>query len=472
MAKTLVEHLKSAGLKRVLSYVDRDFDRNAVRIADWLIRRDPEQLAVGSQAQTARNAVLNPQGNWYKLLKSLYTDVDDGVRKRLFENFVINASMIGTPRQRKTALKHGCNVPWAILMDPTSACNLDCQGCWASEYGGKLSLSLQELDGIIRQGKKLGTYLYIFSGGEPLMRKADIVRLCEKHPDCAFLAFTNGTLIDDAFAGEMLRVKNFVPAISIEGFEEATDARRGRGTYRRVIRAMELLKEKRLPFGISLCYTSRNTEVIGSDDYIDHMIGLGAKFAWFFTYMPVGRDAAPELMVSPEQREHMYRAVRAWRNTKPIFTMDFWNDGEYAGGCIAGGRSYLHINAAGDVEPCAFIHYADSNIREHTLLEALRRPLFMQYHHRQPFNDNMLQPCPLLDNPRQLREMVSQAGARSTEAKDPEDVAALCAKCEQASEKWAVTAERLWKEAPRGKNRGRRFFKKEARAETDKAPVA
>ena len=51
----------------------------------------------------------------------------------------------------------------------------------------------------------------------------------------------------------------------------------------------------------------------------------------------------------------MYEQVRKFRQTKPIFTMDFWNDGEYAGGCIAGGRRYLHINAGGDVDPCVFI---------------------------------------------------------------------------------------------------------------------
>ena len=66
--------------------------------------------------------------------------------------------------------------------------------------------------------------------------------------------------------------------------------------------------------------------------------------------------------------------------------MDFWNDGEYVNGCIAGGRDYLHINANGDIEPCAFIHYADSNIKEKTLLEAYQSPLFMQYRRNQPFN--------------------------------------------------------------------------------------
>ena len=75
--------------------------------------------------------------------------------------------------------------------------------------------------------------------------------------------------------------------------------------------------------------------------------------------------------------------------------MDFWNDGEYVGGCIAGGRCYCHINANGDIEPCAFIHYSDSNIREKTLLEAYQSPLFMGYHDNQPWNDNMLRPCPI-----------------------------------------------------------------------------
>ena len=60
----------------------------------------------------------------------------------------------------------------------------------------------------------------------------------------------------------------------------------------------------------------------------------------------------------------MYHRIREIRATKPIFAMDFQNDGEYVGGCIAGGRRYLHINANGDVDPCVFIHYSNANIRE------------------------------------------------------------------------------------------------------------
>lgn len=443
--KTIIENLEAFGLKKVLQYFDKDPDENIPKILDWVEKFDREKI-VQPQIKVFKDIINNPKSNWYKLIKSLWTDIDDKVRKTIFENFIINATIIGGQRQRKAREENECNIPWAILMDPTSACNLKCTGCWAAEYGSHMNMDLDTLDSIIRQGKSIGVYMYIYSGGEPLVRKADIIQLCEKHNDCVFLAFTNGTLIDQEFADEMLRVRNFIPAISIEGFEEETDFRRGQGTYKAVLKAMEILRENKLPFGISCCYTSKNVDVIGSEEYFDSMIEKGAKFAWFFTYMPIGKDAVPELMVTAEQREFMYHQIRNFRNTKPIFTMDFWNDGEYVNGCIAGGRSYLHINANGDIEPCAFIHYSDSNIHEKTLLEALKSPLFMQYYYNQPFNSNHLCPCPLLDNPGKLTEMVEKSGAKSTDMQSPEDVRELSKKCENAAKNWAPVADRLWQE--------------------------
>ena len=217
-------------------------------------------------------------------------------------------------------------------------------------------------------------------------------------------------------------------------------------TFGGYVEAMEILKERKLAFGISCCYTSKNAEVIGSEEYIDDMIAKGAKFAWFFTYMPIGNDAVTDLIATAEQREYMYHQIRKFRKTKPLFTMDFWNDGEFVHGCIAGGRNYLHINANGDIEPCAFVHYSDSNIREKTLLEAYMSPMFMQYHDNQPFNDNMLRPCPVLDNAGKLAEMVHACGAHSTDLQSPEDVDDYCERCRPTAEAWAITADRLWKE--------------------------
>ncbi|HCO48465.1 MAG TPA: radical SAM protein, partial [Spirochaetaceae bacterium] len=94
------------------------------------------------------------------------------------------------------------------------------------------------------------------------------------------------------------------------------------------------------------------------------------------------------------------------------------------------------INANGDIEPCAFIHYSDSNIREKSVLDACRSPLFMEYRKGQPFNDNHLRPCPLLDNKGTLIRMVEASGAKSTDMQQPEDVHKLSAKCAQAADNW------------------------------------
>ena len=55
-----------------------------------------------------------------------------------------------------------------------------------------------------------------------------------------------------------------------------------------------------------------------------------------------------------------------------------------------------------------FIHYSDSNIRETTLFEVLQSPLIMAYHDGRPFNENHLRPCPMLENPELLREMIAK----------------------------------------------------------------
>lgn len=242
----------------------------------------------------------------------------------------------------------------------------------------------------------------------------------------------------------MLRVKNFVPAISLEGFEDANDDRRGEGVYHKVRKAMELLKEKGLPFGISVCYTSQNYQDVTSEKFFDMIIDAGALFVWFFHYMPVGQGAATELLPTPEQRTVVYEKIRAFRKTKAIFSMDFQNDAEYVGGCIAGGRRYLHINAKGDIEPCVFIHYSNANIRTTTLLDALKSPIFMAYHDGQPFNKNMLRPCPMLENPELLRKIVKETGAESTDYEAPESVDELCDKCVSYAQNWKPQADKLF----------------------------
>lgn len=441
--KSVKQLVSSAVLNEGIKYVDKNPMENLQKLLNWgekLVTKENHK----QYAQSFREILDDPNNHWNNYIQRIFTGFDANVRKKLLVNFMVNAGIIGVPVGEKMAEKYGCNIPWAILMDPTAACNLHCTGCWAAEYQKTDSMDYDLLDRIIREGKELGVYMYIYSGGEPLVRKNDLVKLAQKHSDCMFLAFTNATLVDEELARDFARVGNFALAISVEGFEAETDMRRGQGTYQKVMQAMDILNKNGVPFGFSTCYHSKNVEAVGSDEYIDLMVEKGCIFGWYFTYMPLGKDAQLDLLATSEQREYMYDRVRYFRTCKPIFLLDFWNDGEFSGGCIAGGRRYLHINANGDVEPCAFIHYSNVNIREVSLLEALQSPLFMQYRMNQPFNENHLRPCPLLDNPHKLRDMVHSAGASSTQPIDRESVDELTARTEEVSRQWAKTADHLW----------------------------
>lgn len=434
----------------VVNYVNKDRQKNLLNLVD-VVQKVAGDMFQEKSYQSAKNLIQQEDGKWMGYVNRLLDEVDPHVLKMTALNLGYQAAYRGTKEIRENRKQYQCNVPWLILMDPTSACNKRCTGCWAAEYGHKLNLSYEELDRIITQGKELGIYFYMYTGGEPLMRKKDLIRLCEKHNDCAFHAFTNGSLIDEEFCKEMKRVGNFSVSISLEGYESVNDSRRGEGSFQQVMEAMDRMKSHGLIFGTSICYTSKNIETVTSDEFLDMIISKGCRYTWYFHYMPVGNDAAVELLPTKEQREYMYHRVREIRGTeggKPIFAMDFQNDGEFVGGCIAGGRNYLHINANGDVEPCVFIHYSSANIREVSLLDALRQPLFMAYRDNQPFNNNHLRPCPMLENPEILRKMVQESGAVSTDLQSPETAEHLCDKCEPYAEQWKEKAEELWKENP------------------------
>jgi len=429
-----------------IKHANKDRQKALLQLVDLMEKKLGDVWS--KQAYENLRGVFNdPNSKWMQFANNLLDSTDPKLVKMAMLNLGYEAGFRGFHLAQENAKKYGCDIPWIILIDPTSACNLRCTGCWAAEYGHQMSLTFEELDSVIEQAEALGIHAFLLTGGEPMMRKKDVIRLCEKHNESAFHCFTNGTLIDEDFCKEMLRVGNFVPSISLEGFEEVNDARRGKGTFQKVMHAMDLMKKYKLLYGTSICYTSANYKTVTSDEFLDMIIDKGVKLAWYFHYMPVGNDASTDLLLNPEQREYMYhrvREIRGWQGGKSIFAIDFQNDGEFVSGCVAGGKYYCHINPAGDVEPCVFIHYSSANIHDKTLIECLQQPLFLEYQKNQPFNDNLLQPCPMLENPEKLQAMVKATGAKSTDMQSPESCEHLCSKCSHYAEEWAPTADKLW----------------------------
>ena len=397
--------------------------------------------------EAAKAYFSNPENRWVKMLNHVLDDADPHYLKTMMLNMGYEAMFRGTKTIRATREKYDCNIPWLILFDPTSACNMHCVGCWSGTYGHKNNLSFEDMDKIVTQGKELGTHLYLMTGGEPMVRKADVLKLCEKHSDCFFAAFTNSTLIDEELCQKVQKLGNLTFMLSIEGTPETNDARRGNGHYAAVIKAMDLLKKYGIIFGTSICYTRDNIEAVTSEEFLRFIAEKGARFGFYFHLMPVGNNAVPELMPTVEQRKMIIEKIRWVRSDKcdiEFYPMDFQNDGEFVGGCIAGGRNYFHINSRGDAEPCVFIHFSNTNIHDNSILEMLQSPLFKLYHEGQPFNRNHLRPCPMLANPDLLRYMVKKSGAHGTNEESEETVDHLCAKCDNYAAEWAPVADEIW----------------------------
>lgn len=332
-------------------------------------------------------------------------------------------------------------LPRELMIDPTSRCNLRCKGCWAADYDRGYEIPFEKLDEILTESEALGIPDCLMTGGEPLLRKADIIRLCEKHRRTSFGVFTNATLIDADFADEMARLGNLNVYVSIEGWREETDFRRGDGVFDQVVAAMELLKDRGIGFGFSVCYHARNYHTIASDAFLDFLREKGSWFGWLFQYMPVGSGADMSLVLSPEQRVYVADRIEQYSARHKIAIIDFWNNGHRVFGCAAGGTCYLHINAQGDVEPCAFCHYADRNIYSATLMEALNSPFFKRFRAAQPFSDNPLSGCPLVNHPDRLERIVAETGAVSTHQANPETVAELAEKTRPSAVLWQPTAD-------------------------------
>ncbi len=330
-------------------------------------------------------------------------------KKKLVRNLVCNWGIDGT-NKRKDLERRGTHAPSFIVISPSMRCNLRCTGCYSGLYEKDGDLSEAELDRVLSEARSFGAYFVVVSGGEPYVMKEVWLRLFRKYNDMYFMTYTNGTLLDQAAVDELARLGNVAPAISVEGYRAETDARRGEGTFDRVLAAMERLRGAGIVFGMSVTYTSGNIDLVTGEDFMRYFIDKGALFAWFFMFMPVGKDPMLSLVPSPEQRAACGQRIAEMRSRVPLFLADFWNDGPSVGGCLAGGRQYLHILNSGRVEPCVFAHFGMDSIREKTVLEAANSPFFKSIRSRFPYNGNanLKRPCMIIDNPRVLRDAVAR----------------------------------------------------------------
>lgn len=383
----------------------------------------------------------------------LASELSDQPWQRFFDNFVLSAVMDRRAILEKLTQELGFSPPVTLVVNPTMQCNLRCEGCYAFEYEKHGHMTPELFRRTMRESREMGIRFITLTGGEPFAHP-QLLDLVGEFDDLVFMSYTNGTLINDRVADRLQQLGNLLPAFSVEGFEEHTDARRGRGVHRKVLDAMERLRSRGVMFGISATPTRRNAEMLSSDEFIDYYIDRGASFVWMFSYVPVGREPDLSLMPTPMQRDRIRQATYRWRLEKPLFIGDFWNDGATCGGCLSASR-YAFVAPDGKVQPCTFVHFYTHNLNEHSLKEVFASPFFQAIRGAQPYDPNLLRPCKIIDHPEVLRQLVAQCGAKPSYpgAEYTVEDRDFCAKLDAYASEYGALATKAWSNGSYGKGK-------------------
>jgi MoaA/NifB/PqqE/SkfB family radical SAM enzyme len=405
----------------------------------WIADKRPVMRLLVSKAEPrlwtsiveeSPNSVTRAQELKYHFVKNLLNTTEDHLSRGLMSKhvfremvkvfvrnvFVEDISTRDTVKERRMDAVNPC----FIVLSPTQRCNLHCLGCYASSTGKTTSsLPYHVVHRIIREKVAFWhSHFTVISGGEPYLWRSegkDLVDLAGANKDNFFLVYTNGTLITKDLARRLAETGNITPAISVEGFEEKTDYRRGKGVFQKIMKAFSNLREAGVPFGISVQATRKNWHEVTSKEFLRFFFDEQSVFyGWLFQYMPIGRSYTLREMVTPEQRLEMFKR-NVWAIKEGGYNyIDFWNQGVMTDGCLAGGRNggYLYIDWNGNIMPCVFIPFHYDNIlatydQGRTLNDVLYSPYFKKirewqddYSLGKPAQEkgNLILPCPIRDH--------------------------------------------------------------------------
>jgi MoaA/NifB/PqqE/SkfB family radical SAM enzyme len=426
----------------ILELLGRISDENLIRLT-YLGEKLTSDEEVLSGIAGVRRLLKDPLHPAKRLFRRILDYLPPQNSRSLFETLFYRAWFLGGKKRDQFEVEHGFRPPFVMILSPTLHCNLRCQGCYTLGYGTKPELPYELVKRVLGECQKMGIHFVTVLGGEPFVYP-DLFQMIEEHPGIFFQVYTNGTLMTREKATRLSELGNAMVVISIEGYEEETDRWRGKGVYKKIMNAFDYLREARVLTGTSATVTNENVAVVASEPFIDFMLEKGTFAQMYFLYIPVNGQADFSLMVTPEQRNYLRKQVMYFRDTKPMFFLDFWNDGPYVNGCIAGGRRYFHLNAKGDVEPCVYTHIATDNIYNTTLSKALNSPLFRSIRARQPHNPNHLRPCMIIDNPHVMRELIEETNSYFTHPGAEEIYTTKSQEMDAYAKRFGELADQVW----------------------------
>lgn len=272
--------------------------------------------------------------------------------------------------------KFGVRIPGSLFIYTTQECNLRCRGCISSGYHFQKTnekIFAKALD----EGRRLGVNSFIFLGGEPMTEESWklILHYAERYPFYNFNIVTNGTLLDQKAAQELVHVPNVLLFVSVDGLKDNHNIRRGKGTFELITENLNYLRRFHVPFFTITTVTQLNYSEVLNQHFIRKFQFCGSLGHIFLPYLVNGCASDSEYELKPAQWNSMSKRIGILKKEiKEYFILDVFEMENRFAGCRAASRS-LAISVEGSIQPCPALMFSMDNIMGKSLLESLRSPL-------------------------------------------------------------------------------------------------
>jgi mycofactocin radical SAM maturase len=256
----------------------------------------------------------------------------------------------------RAGLRAPVNLTWEITLQ----CNLRCAHCLSnSGLAAPGELSPRECLKLVDELTALKVFQVNIGGGEPFIRSDFLDLLNYAHGrGLVTCVSTNGTVIDNDLAVRLAKLKKLYLQISLDGATaEVNDHIRGKGTYQKILGAIDCLAQNDVDFSINTVLTNLNYPQLDTLRALAREYGAELRVSRF---RPAGRGKQSRAYLAPDKDQ--LEAFAEWldrhdlvRTGDSFFCLTSENRRRKGLDMCGAAKMTCCISPAGDVYPCAFM---------------------------------------------------------------------------------------------------------------------
>ena len=264
----------------------------------------------------------------------------------------------------------------------SEACNLKCLHCYQENHT-PIQLEYDVLINILEQYKELLKALNVkghinLTGGEPLCSPY-FFKILDRFKDekdlYSFSILSNGTLFNEEIVKRISEYNPTYVQLSLEGGEKTNDYVRGKGIFKKVGKAIKLLKKYNIYTSISFTATKLNYKEFPK--VVKYAEKLNVDNVWSDRFIPLGTEHDDEFVMNLQetqeyleimQKERMRLQNKKSKTTVAMYrALQFQKTNDFPYKCTAG-KSLLTVMENGDLVPCRRMPIVVGNLLKDNML--------------------------------------------------------------------------------------------------------